>query len=543
MTEDEALWTMDDELQPLTIIGTSIADRYEVEKLLGQGGMGSVYLATDQLLDRQVAIKLMKTEVVRRQNPGRFYREARSLARMNHPNIVTLYNCGWYREQAYLMMEYVSGTILSTIIGARDEKTGVKKELAIGEAVSIGIKVAGALSYAHHHGVIHRDIKPGNIVIGEEVKLMDFGIAKIRQDPSITLGGEHVGTPLYMAPEQSLGREVDERTDIYSLGVVLYELLTGRPPFLATDDISLISQHMQVTPVAPNLRNPAIPQRLSNLILRMLAKNPDMRPASADEVLAELESSKHELPDTLSAEMPKQIRVSLVDRARIEALRGIPLFASISAEDLSELSRKLKQRRYPKGQTIFHKDDSGSTLHVIKKGRVRISIPSEDGQDITLAYIGPGDFFGEMSLLDEKPRSATVTAVEDTETLTLERDEFLDFLKWYPDAAICIFGVLTQRLRDLNFHLENIIFYNPPTRLAKTFLNLMKTHGKETPEGWEISIPLTMPELAGMVGVSTPKIRQLLRDLQASSGVVSGKNRRYIILKPEELRKRAGIRW
>jgi len=116
MNEDESVWTEDYELQAIGLVGSAIADRYEIERVLGQGGMASVYLATDQLLDRQVAIKLMKTGVVSRQNPGRFYREARTLAKMNHPNIVTLYNCGWYGEQAYLVMEYVDGTCLNNIV-------------------------------------------------------------------------------------------------------------------------------------------------------------------------------------------------------------------------------------------------------------------------------------------------------------------------------------------------------------------------------------------------------------------------------------------
>ncbi len=141
-----------------------------------------------------------------------------------------------------------------------------------------------------------------------------------------------------------------------------------------------------------------------------------------------------------------------------------------------------------------------------------------------------------MFLLDEKPRSATATAVEPTETLALERDDFLDFLKWYPDAVTCIFSVLTQRLRDLNFHLESIILHNPQRRLAETLVNLMQTHGSETPDGWQLSLLLTVPELAGMAGISPPRTRQLLRNCQ-TSGIVSAKNRRYTIHKPEELRE------
>ncbi len=222
-------------------------------------------------------------------------------------------------------MEYVSGTLLSTILSSSDDAAG-KKGLTVTDGVNIAIDVTKALSYAHHHGVVHRDIKPGNIAVGDEVKLMDFGIAKIQQDPTITQGGESLGTPLYVAPEQLLGREVDPRSDIYSLGVVLYEMLTGRPPFSASDDVSIISQHMQVTPVAPNLRNPAVHQRLGSLILKMLAKNPDKRPGSADEVLAELQASKQELPAMPSEEIPQPAGVSPV---RIQELRLSGVYLSL----------------------------------------------------------------------------------------------------------------------------------------------------------------------------------------------------------------------
>ncbi|UCB44115.1 MAG: protein kinase [Dehalococcoidales bacterium] len=541
MDEEENPWLMDDELQTLSIVGKSIADRYGVEKLLGQGGMGSVYLATDELLDRSVAIKLIKPGTVSRQNPGQFYREARSLARMNHPNIVTLYNCGWYEDQAYLVMEYVSGTLLSTILEIREGAYDGKKRLTISEALEIIAKVAAALSYAHGHGVIHCDIKPGNIVVGDEVKLMDFGIARMQQDQSTMPGASVGGTPTYMAPEQALGREVDARSDIYSLGVVLYETLTGQPPFSLSDDISLVSQHIQVTPASPDVRNPGIPKRLSSLILKMLAKNPANRPSDIDEVLTELKTSVRELVDAESTPVPEHVSYTRILRGKAEALKGIPLFASISSDDLAELSEKLQERRYRKGQTIFRKDEVGSALYIIRSGDVRISVPGKEGQSMTLAHLGPGDFFGEMSLLDEKPRSASATAVESTETFILERGDFLEFLRWYPEAAIGIFGVLTQRIRDLNYHLESVIFHNPPARLAGTLLELMRAHGTETPDGWAISVSLSISELAGMAGIAVADVRKLLRSFRKSD-ILSGKNRRYVIHKPEVLQEVASRR-
>ena len=536
MTEDETLWVTDSDIETITLLGTTIADRYRVEHLLGEGGMGSVYLATDQVLERQVAIKIMKGGPMAGQNTTRFFREARSLAHLNHANIVTIYDYGWHGEQAYLVMEFATGSTLSALL---EGGGGQAQGLTMGRALDIAVDVTRALAYAHAQGVIHRDIKPSNIIIGAETKLMDFGIAKMRQDPSITMSPAGMGTPAYMAPEQALGKEVDERTDLYSLGIVLYEMFTGRPPFSACDEMPLVSQHIQVTPVSPCLRNPDIPRDIERLILKMLAKTPDRRPESAQEVLSELEACRQGLPTATVQEVPARRRARPVDDPRTEALRCIPLFSSVPGEDLGELAHQLTGRRYRKGDVIFHKDDFGSTLHIVKSGNVKISIPSEEGEDVILAYLGAGDFFGELALLDEEPRSATATAVEDTETMALERGDFLQFLRWYPDTAIRILAVLSQRLRNLNSQLENLIFSNPPARLAKTLLKLMESHGRGTPEGCEISLPLTASDLSGMVGANAATVRRLLRDLQTAGVISSSKERRYTVHRPEELRERA----
>jgi CRP-like cAMP-binding protein/KaiC/GvpD/RAD55 family RecA-like ATPase len=221
-------------------------------------------------------------------------------------------------------------------------------------------------------------------------------------------------------------------------------------------------------------------------------------------------------------------------------LRGIPLFSSVSADDLSGLSRQFTKRRYRKGEIIFHKGDVGSTFHIINIGEVKLSIPSEEGVDVFLAHLGSGDFFGELALLDERPRSATAIATDSTETLALERDDFLDFVMLYPDVAVSILAVLAQRIRNLNSQLESVILFRPQARLAQTLLKLVSTCGSEFPGGWKISIPLTQSELAEMVTVTTGTIRRLLRDLRAA-GIVSIENHRYVIHEPEELRRRATV--
>ncbi len=273
-----------------------------------------------------------------------------------------------------------------------------------------------------------------------------------------------------------------------------------------------------------------------------VVKHPKVRPTRIEVLIepkARIKSTTHFDPSVM-----KQFAKSMLGQREGGAeavgstLRGIPLFSSVSVDDLSSLSRQFTRRRYRKGEIIFHKGDFGSTFHIINIGGVKLSIPSEEGGDVFLAHLGPGDFFGELALLDERPRSATATARDSTETLALERKDFLDFVKWYPDVAVSILAVLAQRIRNLNAQLESVILFKPKARLAQTLLKLLSTHGSETPGGWKISIPLTQSELAEMVRVTTGTIGRLVRDFQ-EAGIVSIENQRYLIHKPEELRRMA----
>ena len=279
-----------------------------------------------------------------------------------------------------------------------------------------------------------------------------------------------------------------------------------------------------------------------NIQLLNVVKHPEMRPTRIEiplESKSTMKSSMHFDPSVMR-QFVKSMFVQ--DEAKVDplggTLRGVPLFSSIPADDLSNLSRQLRRRRYRKGDVIFHKEDYGSTFHIISTGKVKLSIPSEEKEDVLLAHLDPGDFFGEFALLDDKPRSATATAIEPTETLALERDDFLAFLKEYPEVAICMLGVLAQRIRNLDSQLESIINVKPHVRLAQTLLKLMKNHGRKTSQGEEISIPLTLSGLAGMVGLDTATIKRLLREFQ-DDGIISTKAQQYIIHKPEELEKKA----
>jgi tetratricopeptide (TPR) repeat protein len=264
------------------MIGEQLSNRYRIDSELGQGGMGVIYRAHDLLLGRDVAVKLLSNAAFGagsgKSAAGRLLREARSAAQLNHPNIVAVYDAGEQDGTTFIVMEFVEGDTLHDLL---------PKDLE--EVLTIARQVCAALEHAHQHGVIHRDLKPENILwSGPVVKLTDFGLARVLTS-RISLEGEVVGSVLYLAPEQAIGGEVDGRADLYALGVVLYEMVAGRLPFTADDPIAVISQHLHAPVVPPSTYNPAVPPALDALIVRMLAKRPEERPFSAQEVSRILE--------------------------------------------------------------------------------------------------------------------------------------------------------------------------------------------------------------------------------------------------------------
>ncbi len=265
-----------DETTPIGTAGGPVrrvlAGRYVLRGLLGQGGMADVELASDEVLGRQVAVKILHSRYAH--DPAfleRFKREARAAASLNHPNLVAVYDTGEQDARPFIVMEYVAGRSLRDVL--RTE--GVLPQ----RATEIAIDAAVALHYAHARGLIHRDIKPANIMVSDEgvVKVADFGIARAVNAETVTQTAAVFGTAAYIAPEQAQGGDVDARTDIYSLGVVLYEMLTGGQPFTADSAVALAYKHVSEDPVPPGQRNPEIPPALEAVVLKAMAKNPDNR--------------------------------------------------------------------------------------------------------------------------------------------------------------------------------------------------------------------------------------------------------------------------
>jgi len=262
--------------------------RYELHRRLGRGGMAEVYLARDQMLDRAVAVKVLFPALAT--DPGfveRFRREAQSAAGLNHPNIVGVYDWGEANGTYFIVMEYVEGESLAELIQHEGR-------LDPDRSAEIASDIAAALGFAHRNGgVIHRDVKPGNVLITPEgaVKVADFGIARAisdNSDQNLTKTGSVMGTATYFSPEQARGAAVDPRSDVYSLGCVIYEMVTGRPPFQGENAVAIAYKHVQEAAVSPRLVDPAIPDTLEAIILKCLAKNPDNRYPSAQDLRADL---------------------------------------------------------------------------------------------------------------------------------------------------------------------------------------------------------------------------------------------------------------
>ncbi|MCL7364785.1 protein kinase domain-containing protein [Streptomyces ardesiacus] len=262
--------------------------RYQLRDLLGEGGMASVHLAYDSVLDRQVAIKTLHTELGREQAfRERFRREAQAVAKLTHTNIVSVFDTGEDDLDGlttpYIVMEYVEGRPLGSVL---DEDVRQQGAMPADKALKITADVLAALEISHEMGLVHRDIKPGNVMMTKRgvVKVMDFGIARAMQSgvTSMTQTGMVVGTPQYLSPEQALGRGVDARSDLYSVGIMLFQLVTGRLPFDADSPLAIAYAHVQEEPVAPSSVNRALPPAVDALVARALKKNPNERFPSAE---------------------------------------------------------------------------------------------------------------------------------------------------------------------------------------------------------------------------------------------------------------------
>jgi serine/threonine protein kinase/tetratricopeptide (TPR) repeat protein len=262
--------------------------RYVVVKKLGEGGKGIVFKCSDEMLSRTVAVKMIKTSLDE-ETSSRFKREAQTTARLNHQNIVSVYDIGNVDNHPFLVIEYIEGKSLDDVIKE-------KSVLSPYDIVRISIAIAEALEYSHKQGILHRDIKPENVMISKDgiPKIMDFGLARSMDSPKLTHAGAIVGTPAFISPESALGKENDARSDLYSLGCVMYSMATGHPPFVSNDNLKLVYSHINDTPVPVRRIRHDFPEDLDNVIMKLLSKDPSSRYQSASDLLTVLRSLKYQ---------------------------------------------------------------------------------------------------------------------------------------------------------------------------------------------------------------------------------------------------------
>src|SRR5688500_7646178 len=268
-----------------TLIDTLFDGRYRISRKLGSGGMANVYLAQDEELGRRVAIKILDDRHARDdQFVERFRREAQNAAGLSHPSIVSIYDRGDSEGTYYIAMEHVEGRTLKELLVARGPSP-------LGIAIDYTRQILSALRFAHRNGIVHRDIKPHNVIVDGEgrVKVMDFGIARAGAASQMTEAGSIIGTAQYLSPEQARGAPVDQTSDLYSTGIVLYELLTGSVPFNGETPVEIAMKHLSQVPAPPSTHRPEIPRDLDYVALRALAKDPSDRYHSAEEMDSDLE--------------------------------------------------------------------------------------------------------------------------------------------------------------------------------------------------------------------------------------------------------------
>lgn len=369
----------------MTAVDHENIGKYRLIEKIGRGAMAEVYKAYHPTLDRYVAIKILhsflseKTDIL-----NRFQREAKHIASLSHPNIVQVYDFDTFGILYYMVMEYVDGLTLKSLL--KDNQTEGKL-LPFKESARIVTEVGKALAYAHNRGVVHRDVKPANIMVDSKnrVVLTDFGLAKIVSGPQFTTTGALVGTPAYMSPEQGVGQQGDHRSDIYSLGAVFYQLVTGRFPFIAETPIATVFKHINAPLSLPRTLNPEIPEELERIIIKSLEKDPNERYQDAAEFVADLEAFlQGASSDKLDGEVLQTSNLqSAVMKNMAIALHVIETGQILPLENRKEFT-------LGRLDGAVRPDLDLSPYNAFKQGvsRLHASIHIDDHQNVTLVDLG-----------------------------------------------------------------------------------------------------------------------------------------------------------
>jgi len=424
--------------------------KYEIASVAGEGNMGIVYLARDPFENRDVAIKICRipegtSGELRKITKKIFYNEAHSAGLLKHPNILQVHDAGEEDEQPYIVMEYVEGgeTLKSF--------TQPEKLLPTKTVVEILYQCAKALDYAHRHGVIHRDIKPTNIMLTADgnVKIADFGVAHNATGDATQVMGV-MGSPRYMSPEQVQEHELTNKTDLYSLGIVAYELLTGNAPFLGKSIPELVGKILDDP--APLLRtmNPDVPARLEEILKRILEKDPRKRFGSGQEIASDLAGVFGELDDI--ERLGDTVEV-LSRTKQLRLARGLDFFDEFSDEELDEVVHACSWQSYAAGESIILEGADDRAFFIVAKGDVEVTIKEKP-----IIVLSEGACFGEMGYLTKTRRTATVTARDDVNLLKVDAT-LLD--QTSTDCQLrfnqVFLKILLERLTRTSNHLAELI--------------------------------------------------------------------------------------
>jgi len=382
--------------------------KYEVISEIGKGATSAVYRAYDPFQSRQVAIKVVFPEALGDQEYGRRYRklfvtEASLAGKLSHPHIAAIFDAVAGEDTSYIVMEYVDGTTL-------EQYTQHDSLLPVQRIVEIIYKCAKALQYASNQGVIHRDIKPANILLAgdTDIKISDFGAALTQAAETTQVSG--IGSPAYMSPEQVKEHSLTYQTDIFSLGVVMYQLLTGRLPFQGANNYSMIYQIINVDPPAPIDVRPDIPPRISAIVTRAMQKDTTLRYQTWEEFA-------HDLATALGAE--EKPGLGFAESAKFDTLRGLEFFRQFSDVELWEVLRIATWNRYPHEAVLIREADIGSSFFILVSGEVRVM-----KQERQLNVLAAGECFGEMAYLGKQKfqRSASIVALSDVAVIEIRAE-------------------------------------------------------------------------------------------------------------------------
>jgi len=360
------------------MLGQKLNNRYEIQELIGEGATAAVYRGLDLRLQRTVAIKVL-LPYVDNTTRQRFQREALSAARLNHPNIMAIYDVGEENQQPYLIIEYIEGRPLFTFIPSPPDVVA-----------EFGRQICQALDYAHRQGLIHRDIKPANVHItpNGQVKIMDFGLAISGETKRLTAMGRIIGTPAYLSPEQAQGLQLDYRTDIYSTGVVLYELVTGVLPFDADDIGVLLLMQVKKNPKPPSDLVPDIPLNLERAILKALAKQPEARFESAGAMSAALAASMGRKPQTIETDSAETEQVQIETASQPEEARpGIIRVALADDHRILRTSLAVYLDENAQMEVVGEADNGEQALEIVREKHpdvllLDLNMPGTSGLDI-----------------------------------------------------------------------------------------------------------------------------------------------------------------